>query len=67
MEKEIKTSVSDKGVMSGGVRISEALTLFSWLLFSSLTTAGRIVTEEKITKRGIITAKAVFRGIPQSL
>lgn len=67
VEKEIKTSESDSGVISGVVKISDALTLSSWFLFSSFTTEGKMVTEEKTIKRGIITAKTVLIGMPQSL
>ena len=67
VENEINISESDSGVISGVVKISEAFTLSSWFLLSSFTTEGKMVTEEKTIKRGIITAKTVLIGMPQSL
>jgi len=59
--------VEEIGVMSGLVRISEALTRVSWVVVTCLRTEGSRVTKEKIINMGIRTAKAERRGIPQSL
>lgn len=67
VEKEISTWVLEMGVIRGGVRISDALTRFSWVDFISVMREGRTETAVKITKSGMRTAKADLSGMPQSL
>lgn len=67
VEKEIRTCVSERGVIRGVLVSSEAFILVSLEVFICLTKLGRTVTEVNRTNKGIITAKAVFKGIPQSL
>lgn len=67
VENEMRTCVSESGVMSGVLVSSEAFILVSLEVFISFIRLGNTVTDVKSINRGIITAKAVFRGIPQSL
>lgn len=67
MEKEIRTWVLEMGVIKGAVRISPALTRDSWEVPSCLMTVGMVATAVKTITRGMMTAKADFRGMPQSL
>lgn len=67
VEKEISTWVFEMGVMSGAVRISPAFTRDSWEKLSCLIMVGIAVTAVKTIRRGIMTAKADLRGIPQIL
>ena len=67
MEKEIKTWVEEMGVISGGVRISEALMRVSCEVPTCSIIEGSRVAKEKITSTGMRTEKADFKGIPQSL
>lgn len=55
------------GVIRGAVRMSPALTRDSWEVPSCLVTVGITATAVKTINKGMITAKADFRGIPQSL
>ena len=67
VENDIKTSVSERGVTRGVLVSSDAFILVSLELFTSLIRLGRTVTEVNRINSGMITAKAVFKGIPQSL
>lgn len=67
VEKEMSIWVSESGVMRGVLVSSEAFILVSFELFTSFIRLGRMVTDVNRTNKGIITAKAVFRGMPQSL
>ncbi len=53
--------------MRGEVRISEALIRVSCVVVACSKIEGSKVANEKMTKIGIKTAKADFKGIPQSL
>jgi len=55
------------GVIKGAVRISPALTRDSWEVPSCLMMVGIVATAVKTITRGMMTAKADFRGMPQSL
>ena len=67
MEKEIRTWVLEIGVIKGAVRMSPALTRDSWEVPSLLVTVGMTAMAVKTINKGMMTAKADFRGMPQSL
>lgn len=67
VEKEMRTWVLEMGVIKGAVRMSPALTRDSWEVPSCLVMVGMTAMAVKTINKGMMTAKADFRGMPQSL